>query len=185
MDSTNRSRLGQIGSFGSKLHDPVPDRIDQRRQRHRRTRMSGIRLLDGIDRERADRVDRQLIEIVVRSCRFDSLIDALTGYVRRLLDMPAELVAHRREQLVGEIRFAARAEPLVQRRGQHMGRHALIDRGLDGPAAFAGIGHPAREMRRGPGSCIKAAAERSSSQDATTLPRRQTSAMSGRFRSYW
>src|SRR5918993_1230114 len=65
---------------------------------------------------------------------------------RRLLDMPAELVAHGREQLVGEIRLAARAEPLVERRRQDMRRHTLVDRRLDGPAALAGIGHPASEL---------------------------------------
>src|SRR5208282_1863022 len=54
------------------------------------------------------------------------------------LEMPAEFVAHRREQLVSEIRFAAGAEPLIEGRRQHMGRHTLIDRGLDGPAAFSG-----------------------------------------------
>ena len=35
------------------------------------------------------------------------------------------------------------------------------------------------------GSLISAAAVRSSSQEAITLPRRHTSAMSGRLRSYW
>jgi hypothetical protein len=54
------------------VHDPVPDRIDQRRQRHRRAGMSGLRLLHGIDRQRADRVDRQLIEFVVGHATFGS-----------------------------------------------------------------------------------------------------------------
>src|SRR5215208_698920 len=65
---------------------------------------------------------------------------------RRLLDMPAKLIAHGREQLVGKIRLAARAEPLVERRRQDMRRHALVDRRLDRPAALAGIGHPAGEL---------------------------------------
>ncbi len=33
----------------------------------------------------------------------------------------------------------ARAEARKERRRQHFGRHRLLDRGLDGPAAFAGI----------------------------------------------
>ncbi len=44
-----------------KLHDAVPDRIDQRRERHRRAGMPGLGLLHRVDRERANRVDRQLI----------------------------------------------------------------------------------------------------------------------------
>ena len=46
---------------------------------------------------------------------------------RLLLDVPAELVAHGREQLVREIGFAARAEALVQRGSQHRRRHRFVD----------------------------------------------------------
>lgn len=45
-------------------HDPVPERIDQRSQRHRRAGMARIRLLDRVDGECADRVDRQPIEVI-------------------------------------------------------------------------------------------------------------------------
>jgi len=48
-----------------KAHDPVPQRVDERRKRHRRAGMSGFGLLHGVDRERANRVDRQLIELRV------------------------------------------------------------------------------------------------------------------------
>src|SRR5215510_626936 len=48
--------------------------------------------------------------------------------------MSAELVTHGREQFVGEIRLAARAEPLIQSRRQDMRGHSLIDGGLDCPA---------------------------------------------------
>ena len=44
-------------------HDPVPDRVDQRRQRHRRAGVPGLGLLDRVDREGADGVDRELVEI--------------------------------------------------------------------------------------------------------------------------
>src|SRR5262245_8037018 len=43
------------------------------------------------------------------------LIAALRLFRRRLFDVAAELVAHGREQLVGEVRLAARAEALVER----------------------------------------------------------------------
>src|SRR6516162_8707971 len=45
-------------------HDLVPDNVDQRRERHRRARMAGLRLLDCIDGKRADRIDRELIELL-------------------------------------------------------------------------------------------------------------------------
>ena len=46
-------------------HDPVPERVDQRGQRHRRAGMARLRLLDGIDGKGADRIDRQLIELLL------------------------------------------------------------------------------------------------------------------------
>src|SRR5262245_35229502 len=44
-------------------YDPVPDRVDERCQRHRRARMARLRLLDRVDGQGTDRVDRQLIEL--------------------------------------------------------------------------------------------------------------------------
>ena len=44
--------------LGIETHHAVPKRVDQRREGHRRSRVSGLRLLDRIDRERPDRVDR-------------------------------------------------------------------------------------------------------------------------------
>ena len=46
------------------------------------------------------------------------------------LDVAAELVAHRREQLVAEGVLLARAEAGEQRGGEHVGRHRLLDRRL-------------------------------------------------------
>jgi len=43
------------------LHNAVPDRIDQRRERHRRAGMSRLGLLHRIYRESADCINRQLI----------------------------------------------------------------------------------------------------------------------------
>ena len=95
--------VGPDRILGVEAHDPVPDRVDQRRQRHRRARMPGIRLLDGVDRERADRVDRSRSRSVVgHALGSQSGAVQLAGR-RRLLDMPAELIAHGRQQLVGEI----------------------------------------------------------------------------------
>src|SRR5262252_2937868 len=61
--------------------------------------------------------------------------------------MPAESVAHRRQELIGKVRLASRAEALVQRGGEHRRRHGLVDRRLDGPAAFAGIRYAPGELR--------------------------------------
>ena len=99
---------------------------------------------------------------------------------RLRLDMAAELVAHGGQQLVGEAFLFARAEAGVERGRQHIGRHRLLDGGVDGPAAFAGILDERRNSARASGSSASAMAVRSSSQEPMTLPRRQTSAMSGR-----
>lgn len=37
-------------------HDAVPERVDERRQRHRRTRMPRVRLLDRVHRQRANAI---------------------------------------------------------------------------------------------------------------------------------
>src|SRR5690349_12692812 len=58
---------------------------------------------------------------------------------RRTLDVPAELLPQRRQDLLGERRLLAGAEPGVERGRQHVRRHVLVDRGLDRPAAFAGV----------------------------------------------
>ena len=96
--------------------------------------------------------------------------------------MPAELITHRREQLVGKVRLAAGTESFIERCTQHVSRHGLVDSSFDRPA-------PSPESETRPsnflrvGSWIRAAAVKSSSQEAITLPRRHTSAMSGRLRS--
>src|SRR5262245_49137624 len=61
--------------------------------------------------------------------------------LRRLFDVAAELVAHGREQLVAEVRLAARAEALVEGRGEDGHRHGLVDGRPDRPPALAGIRH--------------------------------------------
>src|SRR5215472_16871992 len=101
--------------------------------------MTRIRLLDGVDRERTDRIDRELIEFYAgqtfQLCLLHRRFAPLSAgaFRGRLLDMAAELVTHGREQFVGEVRFAARTETLVERRGQHVHRYAFIDAGLDRP----------------------------------------------------
>src|SRR4051812_5774105 len=66
------------------------------------------------------------IPLLLRSCRC----------VRRL-DVAAESMAHCRENFFGERVVLARAETRVQRCGQHVGRHGLLDGRLHGPAPFA------------------------------------------------
>ena len=98
--------------------------------------------------------------------------------------MSAELVSHRRQQLVLEVRFAARTEALIERGGQH--RHRAP------PSSIAAliVQRPSPESETRPensassGSLTSDAAVKSSSHDATTLPRRHTSAMSRRSKSY-
>ena len=47
------------------IHRPVPDRVDQRCERHWRARMAGLGGLDRVNRERADCVDGELNHFVV------------------------------------------------------------------------------------------------------------------------
>src|ERR1700690_4492313 len=63
-----------------------------------------------------------------------------------LLEVAAELKAHGGKQLVGEIRLTARGEPFVQSGGENGRRHGLVNRRLDSPAPFAGIGNAAGEF---------------------------------------
>ena len=58
--------VGPDRILGIEGHHAVPDRIDQRRQRHRRAGMPRIGLLHCVHRERADGIDRQLIQLLVR-----------------------------------------------------------------------------------------------------------------------
>ena len=51
--------------------------------------------------------------------------------------MSAELLAHRGQELVGIVGLATRREPGVQRRAEHVGGHALVDRGLQRLLAVA------------------------------------------------
>jgi hypothetical protein len=44
------------------MHHAVPDRVDQRRKRHRCARMPGLGLPDCIDGKRANCIDTQLID---------------------------------------------------------------------------------------------------------------------------
>src|SRR4029077_13679367 len=149
-DKTKRSRLGQMGSSGSK-----------RITRFQIAKISGASAMGvpGCPDFACWTASIERVRIVlIASWSRSSLVMPLNSRFLhpcfgqlgfgRLLAMPAELVAHGREQLVREIRLAPGAEPLVEGRRQHMGRHAFVDRGLDGPPAFAGVGHPAREFRQ-------------------------------------
>src|SRR5262245_43487309 len=60
--------------------------------------------------------------------------------------MPAKLITHRREQLVGKIRLAAGAEALIERRTQHVSRHCFVDGSFDCPAPLAGVRNSAFEL---------------------------------------
>src|SRR5262245_48149315 len=58
-------------------HGAVPNRVHQGRQCHRRTGVAGFGLLNGVDRQGSDRVDRDLSEIVIRH---GNVLSALRAY---------------------------------------------------------------------------------------------------------
>ena len=97
--------------------------------------------------------------------------------------MAAKLEAHRRKQLVCEITFSARSETIIKRGAET---------GTGAPSSMAAriVHRPSPESDTLPekfesvGSLASALAVRSRSHDATTLPRRQTSATSARLKSY-
>jgi hypothetical protein len=98
--------------------------------------------------------------------------------------VPTERIAQSREQFICTICFATRAKTLIQRGCQDVSGHGLVDGGFDRPAPSPESDtRPANGERAG--SATRAVAVRSSSHDAITLPRRHTSAMSGRLSSYW
>jgi len=51
------------GVVGIEAQPPLPERVDDRRQGHRRAGVAGARRLHGVHRQRPDRVDAQTIEI--------------------------------------------------------------------------------------------------------------------------
>src|SRR4051812_46364294 len=90
----------------------------------------------------------------------DDIGRSLAHRVRMLLRLPvaAKTGTHRRENLFRKGVLLARPESSKQRGGEHLRRYRLVDGGVDGPAAFAGILDKAgigiermifRERRRG------------------------------------
>ena len=55
--------------FGVEAEELLPERAGDRRHRHRRPRMPGVRLLDRIHREGPNRIDAQLLNLCLRSHR--------------------------------------------------------------------------------------------------------------------
>ena len=55
--------VGPDGVLGIESHDAIPDRVDQRRERHGRAGMSGLGLLDRVHRKSADGIDAELIDL--------------------------------------------------------------------------------------------------------------------------
>src|SRR5262245_48443771 len=62
------------------------------------------------------------------------------------LDVAAKAEAHRGEHFICECVLLARTEAGEQRRRKHLGRDRFLDRGLDRPAALAGILNEAGEF---------------------------------------
>ncbi len=55
--------VGPIGRLRVVAHDARPEHVRERCERHRRSGVAGVRLLDRIHREPADDVDRPLLEL--------------------------------------------------------------------------------------------------------------------------
>src|SRR5262245_18468532 len=64
----------------------------------------------------------------------------------RLLVVAAELLAHRREELIGVQVEPARGEAGVERRRQYRRRDADVDSGGRGPATLPGVGDAPGEL---------------------------------------
>ncbi len=54
--------VGPVGVRRRVVHHARVEHVGERRERHRRARVAGVRLLHGVHRQRADRVDAELIE---------------------------------------------------------------------------------------------------------------------------
>src|SRR5213594_1983427 len=67
------------------------------------------------------------VSFIVRS------VAAGWSFAGRLFVMAAEAEAHRGQDLVLEVRLAARGKARVERGREHGRRHRLVDRGLDRP----------------------------------------------------
>src|SRR5215469_6122556 len=89
-----------------------------------------------------------------------------------LLGVTAELRAHRREDLVGEIAEPARLESLKQRCGDNGGRHAFFDGREHRPPALARIRYPAFEFiqDRRPGEGCRDQVHQPRADDRATAP---------------
>ena len=64
-------RVGRV-----EAQEALPERVGDRRERHRRPGMAGVRLLDRVDRERADRVDAELVDVLGHDLDRSYSIDA-------------------------------------------------------------------------------------------------------------
>src|SRR5262245_54949083 len=72
--------IGPDRILGVEPHDAVPERIDERRERHRGARMPRFGLLDRVDGERADGIDRQPVELGIGD-RFGDVRNTSHGIV--------------------------------------------------------------------------------------------------------
>src|SRR5437870_5488707 len=76
--------------------------------------------------------------------RSDALVAAMfRSAAGGALGVTAELLAQRRQDLLGERLLCAGAEARVERGGEHVGRDVLVDRRLDRPSALTGVLHEA------------------------------------------
>src|SRR5262252_5875067 len=84
--------------------------------------------------------------VAPKNTRASEFVSLIVPSSRDLLEMSAEPKSHRREKLVLIIGITARGEAFIKRCAENRSRHGLVDSGLDGPPAFAGVRHAAGEF---------------------------------------
>ena len=141
VERRDQQTLGQVAGGTEDHHRAGIGRLGlaPRRARDQLRRVCGVRigglssmaLLGGV---RCRRVALQILGLWFG-------VDGLVS-----LDVAAEAEAHGREHLFAERVLLPRAETGEQRRREHVRRHRFLDRGLDRPAALAGILHEAGEI---------------------------------------
>ena len=73
--------VGPVGCVGGVAQEARPEHVGHRRRAHRRARVAGVRLLDAVDRERSDRVDRELVQPLHRDFETLATRNRVSGWV--------------------------------------------------------------------------------------------------------
>ena len=124
-ERTNRSRSGQCGLAGLWSQELRVEQVGERRERHRRPGMAGVRLLDGVHGEHPDGVDRKLLEIVLGlpdvapprvGDDMPRRATALTGRLCRCVTIGRAVIARAELLQANELAAQELAAPALRRR---------------------------------------------------------------------